>query len=78
MMIDVVLVLIVLHTPAGHEVLVNPAYVASLRVPTRASGDDERLYTDRANCLVNTLDGKNVAVREACADVRDMIERAER
>lgn len=77
-MIYVALTLITLHSPAGQEIHINPFYVSSLRSSVRPAGDDDRLYTDRANCLVGMLDGKNISVSESCTAVREMIERAER
>jgi uncharacterized protein YlzI (FlbEa/FlbD family) len=65
------LVMVVLHRVDGGEVAVNPAQVTSLRnVPGRLQGQ----LTETARCLVGLTDGKQVAVREACTEVRRRLE----
>lgn len=71
-MIDLALMLIVLHTVDGQEVRINPTQVNSLRVPRQDS--DNKLFTEKANCMINTTDGKYVTVVETCDTIFRMIQ----
>ena len=69
-MLYIVLHLIMLHTVDGQEVYVNPREVTSLK--GKGSGEH---FTPGANCLINLVDGKFVAVKETCNLVREEIEK---
>jgi hypothetical protein len=67
--------MVVLHRVDGGEIVVNPAQVTSLRgVPGRMG----RHLPEAATCLVGLTDGKHLAVLEACAEVRRLLEAAGR
>jgi hypothetical protein len=65
--------LILLHSVDKHEVLINPAQVASLR--SRAENKPTKLLTEKAECQINLTDGRYVTVIENCQTVRELIER---
>ena len=62
---------IVLHGPGGYEVNINPKRITSMRggVP----GSANKFIHDDAHCVVNTDDGKFIAVIETCEQVRKVI-----
>lgn len=62
---------VVLHRIDGGEVLVSPRHVTSLRSP---AGPARGLMP--GHCVVGLTDGKFVGVLEACATVKDLLERA--
>jgi len=62
-------ILIVLHTVGGAEISVNPDKIVSMR-----DGEHEGQYvTKEVGCLINTNDGKRLAVTESCEEVRRLI-----
>lgn len=67
-MITVLLLLIVLHRSDGGEVMVNAEQITSLRSPAGHLG---RL-SPGGRCIVNLVDGKFIAVLEACETVRQL------
>jgi hypothetical protein len=68
-------VLIVLHTLDGREIVVNPKHVTSMR---EAKDDDagSKAFAPGVRCMINTSDGKFVTVVEPCPVVQQMIEGA--
>jgi hypothetical protein len=68
----VILLLLLLHGPTGREIRLNPRTVTSLHAPM-TPGHNQAI-TEGANCLINTADGKFIAVIETCAEVARMIE----
>lgn len=70
MMLEVVAVLVVLHGPNGHEILLNPAAITSMHASR--PGIENELMTDEVKCVINTTDGKFVSVIETCAQVREL------
>lgn len=66
--------LIVLHGIDGHEVRVNPPQIASLHTPRANVKKEDRLYSDKANCIISLADGKNLQVLESCFDIQRMLE----
>jgi hypothetical protein len=68
----VAVTLIMLHTPGGQPVEINPRLVTSLH--HKLPGEDNKLITDDANCVVMLADGKFVAVTESCYEVRKLME----
>lgn len=60
--------LIVFHAPDGHEIFINPAEVTMLHQKLVQSKGN---FTENANCLINTTDGKFVTVIENCLKVLD-------
>jgi uncharacterized protein YlzI (FlbEa/FlbD family) len=61
--------LIQLTGPEHQMIELNPKSIVSLRTPRVA----EHFWAG-ARCLINTADGKIVVVKEACDEVRHMIE----
>jgi threonine dehydratase len=74
-MIEAAVALIVLHSPDGHVVLVNPDGVTSMH--SAIAGQKNQNISDKVRCLVNTTDGKFVSVIETCDAVRELIRQAE-
>jgi hypothetical protein len=68
-------VLVMLHGPNGHAVFVNPAEVTALHAAI--PGQKNERFTPGVNCLINTTDGKYVAVVELCDVVRKLFGEAE-
>lgn len=73
-MIDVVLLILLLHAPDGHEVRVNSEQITSLHSP-KPSGNEGTLFPKHANCRVGLADGSFVVVVEHCVDIQRMMER---
>jgi len=70
-MIDALLTLLILHGPDGHVVHVNPDAIISMRAA--AEGRDNEFIQKGVNCLINTADGKFVAVLEKCDAIKLLI-----
>jgi hypothetical protein len=71
-MFELAAVLVVLHGPGGHDILINPSTVTSMTGPR--SGKN---ISDDVKCLINTTDGKFISVIETCDVVRDLIRQSE-
>jgi hypothetical protein len=63
-LVVVVSTLIVLTMPGGHTVDVSPDKIVSLREPSIEGHVDNDVH-----CIVNTVDGKFLAVIETCTAV---------
>jgi len=70
-MLEAAVVLLLLHGPDGHEIIVNPAAVTSMHAAVE--GAPNKLVTNEVRCLINTADGKFVSVVESCEAVSVMI-----
>jgi hypothetical protein len=68
----VVAVLVLLHAPDGHEIVLNSAAVTSMH--SAIPGEPNKAFTAAVECLINTSDGKFVSVVESCDKVRDLVE----
>jgi hypothetical protein len=62
---------VVLHSPTGGEIIVNPAAVTSMR-----GGEKSGHFAAGLHCLINTSDGKFVTVVETCETVRGLFDQA--
>ena len=69
-MLEAAVILLLLHGVDGREIIVNPLAVVSMHA---ATGEQNRLLTDKVKCLVNTSDGKRLPVVESCEAVSVMI-----
>lgn len=69
-MIKTVVLLIALNGPGQQVIWVNPAEVVSVRAP-RASMDDH--FGPEVNCILQTADGKLIAVADECDVVRKQL-----
>lgn len=67
----IALALLLLHDPEGADVVINPALITTLRAPR---GAENKSFTPKARCMINTSDGKFVTVVETCATVRKLME----
>jgi hypothetical protein len=74
MLIAAAVVLVLLHTPKGYEVYVNPESVTSMHADR--PGATHEVFTDAVKCLLNLSDGKFVSVIETCDQVRALLEEA--
>jgi len=61
-------VVVLLHTPDGHEVLLNPKQVTAMH--SSVPGKPNEVMTDEVRCRISTTDGKFLAVIETCDIVR--------
>jgi hypothetical protein len=68
-----VLTLIQLTAADGSEVDVNPAEVVTLRVST----EDRDTFHENVHCVIKTVDGAAIGVRETCAEIRAKMLRLE-
>ena len=64
--------LIILHNPLHREVQVNVAQITSLQ-QTREAGEEGKIVTDQAQCVVSLTDGKYFSVLEECDAVRQLL-----
>jgi hypothetical protein len=64
-----VLTLVLLHSPTGGAIYVNPDTVTTMRSPP---AEKNKHFTDEAKCLLNTSDGKFISVVETCDQVRTL------
>lgn len=69
-------VLVILHAPNGHEILLNPRAVTSMHAAV--PGKTNELIVDDVRCVINTYDGKFVSVIEPCDTVRQLLRQPER
>ena len=67
-MIVAQIVVVLLHTPDGHEVLLNPRQITAMHAafPDKPN----TTMTEDARCRISTTDGKFIAVIETCDTVR--------
>jgi hypothetical protein len=68
----ILLGLVLLHGPEGHDAYVNPETVTTMRAAT--PGKKNQYLTDQAKCLLNTTDGKFISVVETCEEVRALFQ----
>jgi hypothetical protein len=66
--------LILVHTPNGDLVELNPDQIVSLRTAAPERKEEGRLFHQSVKCLINLADGKFVAVVEDCNTIRALIE----
>jgi hypothetical protein len=64
------LVMIILHSGAGTPIDLNADAITNMRNPEPGN----KLFSDTVRCQVNMVDGKYIAVRETCAEVRKLME----
>lgn len=70
------IVLIVLHSLDGFEIIINPEQVVILRPSSEAAkGTPNQLIVTGVRCIVGLSDGKFVSVIETCEQVRVLIEK---
>jgi hypothetical protein len=67
--------LVLLHAAGGHMVYVYPESITTMRAAT--PGQENKLITGDANCVVNTSDGKFLSVTETCDEVRALVKSAQ-
>lgn len=67
-------IVLLLHAPDGREVRVSPSQITSLQSPKVGASKGDKLFAEGINCLVNTADGKHVAVVEPCIVIQRMLE----
>jgi hypothetical protein len=70
-MIEAAAILLLLHGPDGHEIMLNPRQVTSLHAAM--PGQKNKQFTDGVHCLVNTADGKFISVIETCEEINRAI-----
>jgi len=66
----ILLVMIILHSGAGTPIDLNVDAITNMRNPEPGN----KLFTPDVRCQVNMVDGKYIAVRETCAEVRKLME----
>jgi hypothetical protein len=65
-----VLVMMILHSGAGVPIDLNSEAITNMRNPEPGN----KLFSNSVRCQVNMVDGKFIAVRETCAEVRKLME----
>lgn len=75
-MIVAQIVLVLLHSPAGHEIMVNPREVVAMHAKNPEQPNEH--FTDAVQCMINTTDGKFITVVEPCDTVRRLLQSARR
>lgn len=75
--IAIVMILIALHGPDGHDISISLDEITSVHCKLPGTKDGGT-FAHGANTIVNTTDGKFVSIRETCAELKDIIEEAER
>lgn len=65
-----VLGLVLLHSPDGRDIYVNPETVTTMRA---ATSEKNKVINEAAKCLLNTTDGKFIAVVESCDVVKGLL-----
>ena len=66
----ILLVMIILHSGAGTPIDLNAEAITNMRNPEPGN----KPFSDTVRCQVNMVDGKYIAVRETCAEVRKLME----
>ena len=64
-------VMVILHVATGGEIDVNTQEITNMRGPEPGGSN----FVKGTNCLINMSDGKYVAVKETCEQVRQIIGR---
>lgn len=67
------LILIIVHSPDGHVIQLNPSQIIAMRA---AKSSPNKLITHQVKCAIHTVDGHFIGVVETCARVRDLIGQA--
>lgn len=65
------IVIVLLHGPNGHEILLHPRQVTSMH--SAIPGKSNAQFTDDVKCVINTTDGKFISVVEPCDTVRQIM-----
>ena len=66
---------VLLHGPKGHDILLNRDAIVSMQASTQAmTGQPNEHVPGEVRCVINTSDGKFIAVVEPCDEVRRLIE----
>jgi hypothetical protein len=73
--LEVVAVLVLLHGPDGHGIMINPDNVASMHAAI--PGEKNKNISEKVNCFINTADGKFVSVVETCEQVHELFRQSE-
>jgi hypothetical protein len=68
--IIVAVALVTLSGPDGQRIDVNPATVVSVREPRESASDH---FASSVKCILQTVDGKLIAVTTDCATVRQRL-----
>jgi len=68
--LSVYLALISLTGPDGHEIDLNVSEIVTLRDPIEGSDT----FHGEVNCVIRSVDGNSIGVRETCAEVRKLID----
>lgn len=63
--------LVALHGPEGQPVWVNVAEITTIRAPLAIDLDQH--FSKGARCVIVMVNGKFVATRESCDEVRSLI-----
>jgi hypothetical protein len=64
------LVMLILHSATGTEIVLNSKAITNLRNPEPGNG----AFSPSVRCQINMSDGKFVTVIETCAEVKKLLE----
>jgi uncharacterized protein YlzI (FlbEa/FlbD family) len=65
---NIAIILIALNSPDGRTIWVNPEDIISIRAV-----HEKKLYAPEIRCVLQTVDGKTVAVTDTCNEVRQKL-----
>ena len=65
------IVIVLLHGPNGHEIMLHPRQVTSMH--SAIPGKPNAQFSDDVKCVINTTDGKFISVIETCDTVRQIM-----
>lgn len=66
--------LLVLTGIDGHTVLLNSDQITSMHSEAPIRSKEDRIYHEKAKCLISTTDGKNLMVMETCDQIKILME----
>jgi hypothetical protein len=72
----VVIALVLVHSPNGDLIEINPDQIVSLRAAAPGKEEVDRLYHKSVKCLIITADGKSIPAVESCEVIKVQIQGA--
>ena len=74
MILEMAIALVLVHSPNGDVIEINPDQIVSLRAAAPGKEEVDRLYHKSVKCLIVTADGKSIPAVESCMDIKALIE----
>ena len=76
MILEMAIALVLVHSPNGDLIEINPDQIISLRAAAPGKEEADRLYHKSVKCLINMADGKAVPAVENCEAIKAQIQGA--